>query len=153
MRHVVYIPVIWFVLMLIAVGICIFNLSTVPSEFVAEMPHGVSMLACLLALLAVIIVVLVLGIVADLRTLALLPTAPPAPEPSVAAAAPPPTRAPAPTEAAPRAVPTPTPTPTPTAPPPTAKVTEEAMVVCGNCGALIPETSSRCPNCNAEFEE
>lgn len=29
----------------------------------------------------------------------------------------------------------------------------DGMVVCGNCGALVPEKSKVCPNCNAEFED
>lgn len=31
--------------------------------------------------------------------------------------------------------------------------TDEEMVVCGGCGALVPATSKQCPNCGAEFEE
>lgn len=31
--------------------------------------------------------------------------------------------------------------------------TEEEMVVCGGCGALVPASSKQCPNCGAEFEE
>ena len=37
-----------------------------------------------------------------------------------------------------------------------AKEKEEAgedMVVCGGCGALVPASSKKCPNCGAEFEE
>lgn len=34
--------------------------------------------------------------------------------------------------------------------PPTA---EEEMVVCGSCGALVPASTKKCPNCGAEFEE
>ena len=30
---------------------------------------------------------------------------------------------------------------------------EEDMVVCGGCGALVPASSKKCPNCGAEFEE
>lgn len=30
---------------------------------------------------------------------------------------------------------------------------EEEMVVCGGCGALVPASSKKCPNCGAEFEE
>jgi len=30
---------------------------------------------------------------------------------------------------------------------------EEDMVVCGGCGALVPASSNKCPNCGAEFEE
>ena len=29
----------------------------------------------------------------------------------------------------------------------------EDMVVCGGCGALVPASSKKCPNCGAEFEE
>ncbi len=29
----------------------------------------------------------------------------------------------------------------------------EDMVVCGGCGALVPTSSKKCPNCGAEFEE
>jgi ribosomal protein L40E len=33
------------------------------------------------------------------------------------------------------------------------KESEEDMVVCGGCGALVPASSKKCPNCGAEFEE